>query len=120
MTVFRTRVKEIGAEAPELIQGGFLILFGDQAPPELRQVSVIHEPEPLRGPLEPGHLLVIGSLTYRITAVGDLANRNLETLGHLVIKFNGLSHAELPGDVCVTTGPAPQLAPGTVIRVEAR
>lgn len=119
MVVLRSRVTEVGQEAPALIAGGFLILFGPQAPPELRAVSVIHRVELLAGELAAGQELRVGGTSYRITAVGPLANRNLQALGHLVVKFNGRDEPELPGDVCVEAGPAPAPVPGTLIEVTA-
>ncbi|QBS36619.1 PTS sorbitol transporter subunit IIA [Thermaerobacter sp. FW80] len=118
MTVFESRVLELGPEAEELIAAGFLILFGPSAPPELRQVAVIHEPRHHRAPLEPGQHLWVGPNRYTITAVGSMANQNLQNLGHVVIKFNGRTEPELPGDVCVETWPTPAVRPGMWIRVE--
>lgn len=120
MTVFESRVIDLGPEASELIAAGFMILFGPSAPPELRQVAVIHELQQLTAPIEPGQHLWVGQQRYTITAVGSLANQNLQTLGHLVIKFNGRTEPELPGDVCVETCPTPTVTPGTLIRVKGR
>ena len=38
--------------------------------------------------------------------------RNLDTLGHLVVKFTGATVAQLSGDVCVEAAPLPVLRSG--------
>jgi PTS system glucitol/sorbitol-specific IIA component len=49
--------------------------------------------------------------------VGDVANTNLGNLGHLIIKFNGLDEAKLPGDVCVEEKPVHPVKVGSVIKI---
>ena len=50
---------------------------------------------------------------YLITAVGDIAQSNLETLGHLTVVFSGAKEAGLPGSICVEAKPMPKLAIGS-------
>ena len=52
-----------------------------------------------------------------VLAVGTVANENLRNLGHLVLKFNGLSEAEMQGDVNVPEGAIPEIVPGTEIQI---
>lgn len=119
MDIFRSRVVAVGPEAGELLGAGILILFGPSAPPELRQVAVIHAPGIVSGPLAPGQHLWLGGQAYTVTGVGARAEANLRALGHLVVKFDGRAAPELPGDLCVEARPAPPLAPGVPIRIEA-
>lgn len=120
MALFETRVVEIGPGAAEFLNEGILVLFGEGCPPELRDVAVIHAPGTVTGEVAAGHVLVIGGAAFEVTAVGEVVNRNLRTLGHLVIKFNARTKPELPGDLCVAGGPLPPLGPGTEIRIEPR
>ena len=55
---------------------------------------------------------------FTVLAVGDVANNNLENLGHLILKFNGETEPEMPGDVCLENKPLPKLVPGLLIRIE--
>ena len=102
---YRARVVEIGPMVADLLEGGILILFGQQAPPELREIAIIHDGERLLAPLAPSDTLVLGGATYEVTAVGAMANGNLAELGHVVIKATGASTTELPGEVYVAEAP---------------
>ena len=52
-----------------------------------------------------------------MTAVGDIAQSNLETLGHLTVVFSGAKEAGLPGSICVEAKPMPKLAIGSKISI---
>lgn len=107
---YRAVIAEIGPLVPEFLPHGILIFFGEMAPEELREVSLIHNGTQLAAPLVAGDFLKFvypvkhdapSPVWYRLTAVGDMANTNLAELGHLVIHFDGASAASLPGTVSV-------------------
>ena len=116
---YSTVVTQVGALVPELGAKGMLIFFGDQAPEELHEISVLHRPEVEVGGLIVGDVLVLDDQQYPILAVGDVANANLVNLGHIDFKFNGESTAPLPGDVCLPVAVPPVLVPGSIFRVIA-
>ncbi|WP_461226913.1 PTS glucitol/sorbitol transporter subunit IIA [Lacticaseibacillus suihuaensis] len=68
-----------------------VILFDDSATAALRQVAVIQRfldqaaQRKLR--LAAGDTLTIDETTYTITAVGALANANLQSIGHVTLMF---------------------------------
>lgn len=123
-TLYRTTISEVGPEAPDMLSGGVLILFEHGAPPELAEVSVMHRPaaKPGNAP-SPGAILAIGDFTVKVTAVGDTAWKKVADLGHVVISFNGASSAERPGEICVETRDADEIAaalkPGAVLEFRA-
>jgi glucitol/sorbitol PTS system EIIA component len=120
-TIYLTEITEIGPEVPEFIEGGYLILFQAGAPPELAEMSVLHEPEPPRDePPEAGDILAIGDKELRITAVGEKAWNNVRELGHVVFKFNGLDETELPGEIYVeeTDGLSELVQPGARLEIK--
>jgi PTS system glucitol/sorbitol-specific IIA component len=47
-----------------------------------------------------------------VLAVGAVANQNLAALGHFIIKFNGATEPEMPGDICAEARSLPVLAVG--------
>lgn len=100
MIVFRSIFCRIGSEIGELLKGGIAIFFGENVPSTLEPYCIVHRVEVLN-PLEVGDIIEIGSSKMIITAIGEIANKNLLELHHLVIKNNALSKAELPGDVSV-------------------
>jgi len=121
-TLYATTVQAVGAEAPELIAEGVLILFAAGAPPELAEVSVLHggAGEPGEAPVA-GDRLAIGAQDFRITAVGTTAWAKVREIGHVVFSFNGATAADRPGEICVAPLPGIDvtslLAPGVMIAV---
>lgn len=118
LKIFESVVTGIGEAATEFFQAGMIVLFGNESPPELQEIAVIHGPARCDGVVRPGHLLCMAGRSYRITAVGSVAQQNLEELGHAVIKFNGREQPELPGDLCVEALEAPVLRLGDRISIE--
>ena len=106
--IYRTEITEIGPEVEEFIDtAGIMITFEDGAPPELAEISILHKhTEKREKPPVSGDKLVIGDQEFGITAVGEIAWKNMMELGHAVFKFNGADEAELPGEICPgrTTG----------------
>ena len=117
--IYLTEVTELGPEVAEFLESGLLILFQAGAPPELAEIAVLHEPISRReAPPEPGDVLAIGSLEFRITAVGTKAWQNIQDLGHAVFRFSGSGEAELPGEIHLEEQGAEDL--GEVVRPGVR
>lgn len=119
MIKYQARVTQIGPLVTEFLEAGIIVLFGANAPEELVEFSIIHDGKKLIHPVAPGDSLRIGEETYTVLAVGEVANTNLANLGHLILKFNGLTEAELPGDICIEAKPLPPLEIGTEITISA-
>ena len=122
--IYLTEVTELGPEVAEFLEAGLLILFQAGAPPELAEIAVLHEPVSKReAPPEPGDVLAIGSLEFRITAVGSKAWQNVQDLGHAVFKFDGSHEVELPGQINVQAQGAELLSqeirPGVRLEIKA-
>jgi PTS system glucitol/sorbitol-specific IIA component len=116
---YHMRVVEIGPLVPEFLASKILVFFKVGAPPELAEFSILHEPGDFISDVEIGDRIVVGEADYRVTAVGDVANKNIRELGHLIMKANGLSKPELPGDVCVEAKELPAINVGTIISIIA-
>jgi glucitol/sorbitol PTS system EIIA component len=101
--IYTTEVTNVGPEVEELLEeAGTLVLFEEGAPPELAEMSVLHEhSESREDPPEVGDMMVIDGREFRITAVGDSAWKNMLKLGHASFKFNGAEEVELPGEICL-------------------
>ena len=101
--IYRTEITEIGPEVEEFLDtAGIMITFEDGAPPELAEISVMHKHIGRREePPVAGDMVSIGDREYGITAVGEIAWKNMLELGHVVFKFNGATEAELPGEICL-------------------
>lgn len=119
ITRYETRVVAVGPLVPDFVNQGVLVLFAENAPPELHEFSILHRPQGSVGKVRPGDIVVFGSDSRTITAVGEVANENLEKLGHAVFKCNGRTTPDLPGDICLDAGELPELEIGDRISVEA-
>jgi glucitol/sorbitol PTS system EIIA component len=115
---YQSTVTGVGELAGEFFAEGIIVLFGDDAPEELREIAVVHAPRITDGGLRPGDRIVLGAESLTVTAVGPVADENLVELGHLVVKRNGADTHAQPGDVCCDEGVIPDLAAGDEIRIE--
>lgn len=98
---YESTVLRSGEEAADLLAGGVLILYADPIPDALESVSVVHSPAaPPAATMAPGHVLTVGDQQVRLTRVGEIADENLATLGHVVVYLDQEDDAALlPGAV---------------------
>lgn len=115
--VYESTVTAVGAQVEPFLGHGVLIFFGADAPPELHDISVLHQPTVTGDAVRAGDVLHLGDTPLEVLAVGDVVAENMLNLGHFDLKADGRAQAKLPGDVCVAVRPLPLLAPGDVIRV---
>ncbi|WP_198138245.1 PTS glucitol/sorbitol transporter subunit IIA [Neobacillus jeddahensis] len=112
-------VQEIGVLVPTFKEEKIVILFGPQAPKELRELAVIHEFETLtKEPLKEGGTIQFGEESFTITALGTLANHNFEELGHISIYFQEPMEEVLPGAVFAAPHHFPTIEEGTIITIK--
>jgi PTS system glucitol/sorbitol-specific IIA component len=115
---YESTVTGVGELAGEFFAEGIIVLFGADAPEELHEVAVVHDPTVTDGGVTTGDSILLGDEQLVVTAVGPVANENLMNLGHLVIKRNGNDAPAQPGDVCCDEGIIPRLDVGDRIRIE--
>ena len=117
MIKYEARITAIGPLVTEFTQAGILVLFGQSAPEEVAEFALLHDGQVLHSPVAAGDQLWLGDESFSILAVGEVANTNLANLGHLVLKFNGQTAPELPGDVCVEARPLPVVPVGLTLKI---
>lgn len=121
MTVlYKSSVTEIGELVPSFIAEGMLVFFGESAPEELRTFCIIHKLEHADGQVKEGDFVSIDGHEFEILSVGSVANDNLYNLGHLNLKANGNTVADLPGDVSIAKVDLPEVKIGTQIQITRR
>jgi PTS system glucitol/sorbitol-specific IIA component len=113
----RSRITAVGKEVESFRLAQVLVFFQEGAPDELAEFSILHAPDINLAAVAPGDTLRLGRETFSVLAVGEVANDNLAKLGHLVVKANGRTEPEMPGDVCVDAKPLPQLKVGDQIEI---
>ena len=116
-TIYATTATSIGELVPSFREYGYLVFFGANAPEELHDFCILHKVEHQEDQLRPGDVVVIGEQRFPVLAVGDVANENLMNLGHLNLKANGESTAEMPGDVNIAKTELPEVEIGTQITI---
>ncbi len=119
MIKYQANITAIGPQVSEFVDAGVLVLFGQSAPSELAEFAILHDGTSLTGAVHIDDQLCLGEHAYRVLAVGEVANQNLGALGHLVVKFNGQSVPEMPGDVCVEVAPLPKIKVGMQFRIQS-
>lgn len=113
---YESQVVSLGDMTHEFIEGGILVFFGPDAPDELAEFAIIHQHGELQDDVRAGDQFIIAEQRWPVLCVGEVANRNLRSLGHFVIKFNGATEPELPGDISLPQGEAPVITPGMQIQ----
>lgn len=116
MTYYRTTVTSVGPEAGDMLAAGVVILYAEPLPDALADVSVVHRPED-RVPdivIGVGDVVSVGGHDLTVTAVGDIAAKNLDELGHVVLYVDQPDQKLLPGAVHAAGG-VPEPRPGHVI-----
>lgn len=96
---YKSVITGIGEMALDFLNDNIIIIFNDNAPPELAEISVLHSIEPVHQDIKAGDILLIGGNEYRVTAVGEEANKTFRSMGHCTFKFTGKTEVELPGQI---------------------
>ncbi len=115
--IYENQVKALGACVEEFKDAEMFILFGDNAPEELRDYCYSVNVNPINGTIAAGQILKIGANEYKITAVGSEAPVTLAGLGHCTVNFSGQTTVDLPGTIYVEHKPMPDITIGTVIQI---
>lgn len=116
-TIYENTVVSLGALVDSFQDEGMFITFGDQAPDTLKDFCYGVDVKPVDGDIKAGQTLIIDGAEYKITAVGDIAKRNLESLGHVTVVFSGAAEADLTGSICVEEKAMPKLKVGSSIKI---
>lgn len=115
--IYQSKINQIGEFAPDALADGMLILFKNGAPSDLADYCFLHSHDDLKQDLQVGQVFQIGKYTFQITSVGDVASTNFRELGHITLRFDGCSQAELPGTIHVKGDIPNQLFVGDEIKI---
>jgi PTS system glucitol/sorbitol-specific IIA component len=113
MVKYSAKILEIGPLVDEFISAGVLVFFGQDAPEELREFAILHDGGTLIEEVVAGDHFYLDQENFTVLAIGEVANQNLKSLGHFIIKFNGEHKPEMPGDICVEVRPLPPVRVGS-------
>ena len=100
--VYENQVKAAGECVEEFKDAGMFIIFGENAPDEIKDYCYSVSVNPINGEIAPG---------------GYEAPITLKGLGHCTFNFSGATEAELPGTIYVEAKPMPEVKIGTKIQI---
>lgn len=118
MKKYETEIVDLGSDAQMFKDEDMMILFGKNAPADLIDYSYIINVNDLSGEIETGMTFSIDEETYKITAVGEVVEKNLNDLGHITLKFNGATTPELPGTLHLEDKEVPDADIGSLITIQ--
>jgi PTS system glucitol/sorbitol-specific IIA component len=114
--LFEVTASQIGELVAAFKEQKLLILFDENAPKELHDITVLHTNRKNNGEIKQNDILMIDEQAFRIHFVGDTANKTIQELGHVTLKFDG-SPEDLPGTICVEDKPIPDVQVGSRIQI---
>lgn len=103
---YKSVITGLGPLALDFLPENMIIVFNENAPEELAELSVLHKESPLDQDIKAGDVVLLGNGCYVVTAVGEEANKTFRSMGHCTFKFTGKTVVELPGHIELS-GPAP-------------
>lgn len=116
--VYENRIKGAGDMVSAFQGEKMFILFGDNAPDTLKDFCYTIDIKDTNKEISVGQILDIDGNKFEITAVGNVAEKNLTSLGHMTVVFDGSKEAVLPGSIYVENADMPELKIGTTIKIE--
>lgn len=113
---YRSKITGIGELAFELLEeNDSLIIFNDNAPEELAEISFLHTISEFQEEIAVGDSILLGDQVYTVTAVGYEALHTLRELGHCTFRFSGKDQVELPGQIELEGPGRPNMKIGDMI-----
>lgn len=118
---YQVKITGLGPDALAFLgdETNFIIIFNEDAPEELAEISVLHTKCALEEAPQEGDTLKIGTKEFKITKVGNEAAYTLKQLGHCTLDFSGDDSAFRPGCIMLEKGEitSQDLTIGTTIEI---
>ncbi len=114
---YKSQITGIGPMAMDFLDEKMIIVFNDNAPSELAELSILHKECPVDREIKMGDVVAIGNESYIVTAVGEEANKTFSTMGHCTFKFTGKSEVELPGHIELSGEEVPAIKIGDMLEI---
>ncbi|HWQ79337.1 MAG TPA: PTS glucitol/sorbitol transporter subunit IIA [Anaerovoracaceae bacterium] len=114
---YKSQITGFGPLALDFLGEDMIIVFNDNAPSELAELSVLHRESPVDRDIRAGDVVIFGDYSYVVTAVGEEANRTFRTMGHCTFKFTGKEQTELPGHIELSGQELPVMKIGDLLEI---
>jgi glucitol/sorbitol PTS system EIIA component len=116
-TIYKNKIINIGPLANTFLEEKMLILFGNNAPQDLKDFCYNIDVVDADGEIKAGQKLLINNEEFEITAVGNLVQRNLTNLGHITLRFDGTTTPKLPGTLYLEDKEIPAIELNTELKI---
>jgi len=113
--IYRTKVVKLGANSLDFLGEKMIIFFNKRVQDQLADYSILIDDAEGSCDIKVGNSLKLGDSSYKVTAIGEVAMKNLSNLGHVVVKFDGKDTADLPGNIHVENKNIAQIYAGLEI-----
>lgn len=118
-TQFKAKIANVGQSVDRFLGEKLLLVFSNaDVMSEVKNYSVLITEIDFPGHIEPGQCLCISGECFEITAVGDIAEKNLRTINHVTFKANGAKEAEIPGTIYLEDKAFPEIKQNTWIEIK--
>ena len=112
---YESTITAVGKLAREFLDNNnSVILLNEGIHPNLADMVVEHTISELAADVEVGDKLKIGNTDFKVTKVGDIANRTLREEGHCTLVIN--AEGTMPGQIIVKGVMPPRLRIGDEIK----
>lgn len=117
MVVLETTIEKIGNSVPEITQNNMIILFGGEAPEDLKDYCVVLQSHDLAQDISTDMVVCFGDQSFPITAVGEQVSYGLDSMGHCTIRFDSATIPDLPGCLHVERAELPAIQLHMPVRI---
>ena len=114
---YKSQITGMGPMALDFLGENMIIVFNDNAPSELAELSILHKECKVDQDIKVGDVVAIGNGSFLVTAVGEEANKTFQTMGHCTFKFTGKPEVELPGHIELSGEGLPEIKIGDMLEI---
>ncbi len=114
---YESLVNEVGPQAADFLSEQMLVLFGSEAPPELRPFCFIIDRNNVKETIVEGDTLLIDEEAFKVVAVGNAVNKNLNDLAHITLNFKGEVDGDMAGTLYLEEKEIPNITVGTTLKI---
>lgn len=116
--IYENNVISVGKLASRFKEDKIMLLFGKESiNRSIKEYSYLIDKVSAKETIRAGQKMLIGDKEYEITAVGDIAEKNLNEIQHITLKFDGSKTPEFPGTLYLEEKELPEISNGTKIKI---
>ncbi|SKA87718.1 PTS system, glucitol/sorbitol-specific IIA component [Clostridium sp. USBA 49] len=116
--IYENKISNVGAYVDKFIAEKIILLFSEESVmTQIKEYSYTIKNKKVNGIIKEGQILKIDNECYKITAVGDIVQKNLEDIAHVTLKFDGSKVANFPGTLYLEDKKITKIHEGTIIQI---